>query len=315
MKLQADSRIYVAGHRGLVGSAIWRELERCGCQGLIGRTHAEMDLLEGGAVQKFYTKTRPEYVFVAAAKVGGILANDRYPADFLYQNLQIQNNLIEGARSAGVKKLLFLGSSCIYPKLAPQPLREDYLLSGPLEPTNEWYAIAKIAGLKLCQAYRRQFGCDFISAMPTNLYGLNDNYDPQGSHVLPALIRKFHEARTTGASSVTCWGTGSPLREFLYADDLARACVFLMENYSEEQFINIGSASELSVRELADLVKRVVGFEGEIVWDKSKPDGTPRKLMDSSRLFALGWRPQVTLETGIRMAYTDFLDRVVGRKR
>jgi len=311
MKLQPDSRIYVAGHRGLVGSAIWRELERRGCRGLIGNTHAELDLLEGEAVQKFYTEARPEYVFVAAAKVGGILANDRQPAEFLYENLQIQNNLIEGARRAGVKKLLFLGSSCIYPKLAPQPLKEEYLLSGPLEPTNEWYAVAKIAGLKLCQAYRRQFGCDFISAMPTNMYGPNDNYDPQGSHVLPALIRKFHEARSAGASSVTCWGTGSPLREFLYADDLAQACVFLMENYSEEQFINVGSGSEISVRDLAELVRRVVGFEGEIVWDKSKPDGTPRKLMDSGRLFTLGWRPQVPLEAGIRLAYKDFLTRVV----
>lgn len=310
MKLQTENRIYVAGHRGLVGSAIWRELERRGCQALIGRTHAEMDLLDGTAVQKFYSETRPEYVFVAAAKVGGIMANDRYPAEFLYQNLQIQNNLIEGARGAGVKKLLFLGSSCIYPRLAPQPLKEDYLLSGPLEPTNEWYAVAKIAGLKLCQAYRRQFGCDFISAMPTNLYGPNDNYDPQGSHVLPALIRKFHEAKTTDAPFVTCWGTGSPLRELLYADDLARACVFLMENYSEEQFINVGSASELSVRELAEKVKGIVGFEGQIVWDKSKPDGTPRKLMDSSRLFALGWRPQVPLETGIRLAYEGFLARL-----
>jgi GDP-L-fucose synthase len=248
-------------------------------------------------------------VFVAAARVGGILANDQRPAEFLYENLQIQNHLIEGAHRAGVKKLLFLGSSCIYPKLAPQPLREEHLLSGPLEPTNEWYAIAKIAGLKLCQALRRQYGCDFISAMPTNMYGPNDNYDLQGSHVLPALIRKFHEAKVAGATSVTCWGTGAPLREFLHSDDLARACVFLMEHYSEEQFINVGSGQEVSIRELAETVRRIVGFEGGIVWDKSKPDGTPRKIMDSSRLAALGWKPQVDLESGIALVYQDFLSK------
>jgi GDP-L-fucose synthase len=246
-------------------------------------------------------------VFVAAAKVGGILANDQQPAAFLYENLQIQNHLIEGARRAGVKKLLFLGSSCIYPKLAPQPLKEEYLLTGPLEPTNEWYAVAKIAGIKLCQACRRQYGSDFISAMPTNLYGPNDNYDLQSSHVLPALIRKFHEAKVARAPTVTCWGTGAPLREFLYADDLASACVFLMEHYSEEQFINVGSGSEVTIRELTEIVKRSIGFAGDIVWDKSKPDGTPRKLMDSSRLAALGWKPQVDLESGIRAAYDDYL--------
>jgi GDP-L-fucose synthase len=241
--------------------------------------------------------------------VGGILANDQQPASFLHENLQIQNNLIHGAWQGKVKKLLFLGSSCIYPKLAPQPLKEEYLLSGQLEPTNQWYAVAKIAGIKLCQAFRRQHGCDFISAMPTNMYGPNDNYDLQTSHVLPALIRKFHEARTGNAASVTCWGTGAPLREFLYADDLARACVFLMRHYSEEQFINVGYGSDVSIRELAEMVRSAVGFKGEIVWDATKPDGTPRKLMDSSRLFALGWKPQIDLKTGIRLAYENFLQR------
>ena len=309
MDIARDARIYVAGHRGLVGSAIWRELQRRGFAALIGRTHAELDLLDGAAVRKFYAQEKPEYVVDAAAKVGGILANDQHPAEFLFQNLQIQNNLIHEAYQAGVRKLLFLGSSCIYPRLAPQPMKEEYLLSGPLEPTNQWYAVAKIAGIKMCEAYRRQYGCDFISAMPTNMYGPNDNYDLQNSHVLPALIRKFHEAKTANAPTVTCWGTGSPLRDFLYADDLARACVFLLENYSEEQFINIGAGKEVSVKELTDTVKRVVGFGGEIVWDPTKPDGMPRKLMDSSRLLALGWRPQVDLESGIRLAYQDFLKR------
>ena len=311
--MHQGSRIYVAGHRGMVGSAIWRELERRGFRSLIGPARAALDLLDAAAVQEFYAQAKPEFVFFAAAKVGGILANDTLAAEFIYQNLQIQNNVIHQAWKAGVKKLLFLGSSCIYPKLAPQPLKEQYLLSGPLEPTNQWYAIAKIAGLKMCQAYRRQYGCEFFSAMPTNLYGPNDNYDLQNSHVLPALIRKFHEAKVAEAPAVTCWGTGAPLREFLYVDDLARACVFLMENYSEEQFINIGSGSDLSVRELAETVKHIVGFAGEIVWDTSKPDGTPRKLMDSSRMLALGWKPQVDLRTGIRLAYEDFLKRFGGR--
>ena len=309
MDIARDARIYVAGHRGLVGSAIWRELQRRDFAALIGRTHAELDLLDGAAVRKFYAQEKPEYVVDAAAKVGGILANDQHPAEFLYQNLQIQSNLIHEAHQAGVRKLLFLGSSCIYPRLAPQPMKEEYLLSGPLEPTNQWYAVAKIAGIKMCQAYRRQYGCDFISAMPTNMYGPNDNYDLQNSHVLPALIRKFHEAKAANAPTVTCWGTGSPLRDFLYADDLARACVFLLENYSEEQFINIGAGKEVSVQELTETVKRVIGFAGEIVWDTTKPDGMPRKLMDSSRLLALGWRPQVDLESGIRLAYEDFLKR------
>ncbi|MGD0262853.1 MAG: GDP-L-fucose synthase [Verrucomicrobiota bacterium] len=304
-----DARIYVAGHRGLVGSAIWRELQRRGFTRLIGRTHAELDLLDAAAVRNFYAHGKPEYVIDAAAKVGGILANDQHPAEFLFQNLQIQSNLIHGAYQAGVRKLLFLGSSCIYPRLAPQPMKEEYLLTGPLEPTNQWYAIAKITGIKMCQAYRRQYGCDFISAMPTNMYGPNDNYDLQNSHVLPALIRKCHEAKAANAPTVICWGTGSPLREFLYADDLARACVFLLEHYSEDQFINVGSSAEVSVRELTETIRRVVGFAGEIVWDTTKPDGPPRKLMDSSRLLALGWRPQVDLETGIRLAYEDFLKR------
>jgi GDP-L-fucose synthase len=314
MIMSRESRIYVAGHRGLVGSAIWRELTRQGFTRLLGQTHADLDLLNTDAVEQFYLREKPEYIFVAAAKVGGIKANDAKSAEFLYQNLQIQNNLIHGAYHAGVKKLLFLGSSCIYPKMAQQPLKEDYLLTGPLEPTNQWYAIAKIAGIKLCQAYRRQFGCDFISAMPTNLYGPNDNFDLEASHVLPALIRKFHEARTAHAPVVTCWGSGSPLREFLYVDDLARACVFLMQNYSEEQFINVGSGRDLTISELAGLVREIVGFPGEIAWDKSKPDGTPRKLMDSSRLFAMGWKPQIDLETGIRLAYEDFLARFPSQK-
>lgn len=309
MKLQSDSRIYVAGHRGLVGSAIWRELEGRGCRGLIGRARAELDLMDTAAVSRFYAAERPEFVFVAAAKVGGIHANNTQPAEFLFNNLRIQNNLIDGAHRAGVKKLLFLGSSCIYPRLAPQPLKEEHLLTGPLEPTNEWYAVAKIAGIKMCEAYRRQYGCDFISAMPTNMYGPNDNYDLNTSHVLPALIRKFHEAKAAHSPTVVCWGSGAPLREFLYADDLGRACVFLMENYSEEQFINVGCGSELSIRAIAELIGRVVGYRGEIVWDRSKPDGTPRKLMDSSRIFALGWRPQVSLEEGLRLAYQDFLSR------
>jgi len=309
MKLSQTSRIFVAGHRGLVGSAISRELQHRGFTNILRRTRAELDLLDAEAVLKFYQEQRPEYVLVAAAKVGGIIANSTLPAQFIYENLQIQNNLIHGAYQAGVKKLLFLGSSCIYPKLAPQPLKEEYLLSGHLEPTNEWYAIAKIAGIKMCQAYRRQYGCDFISAMPTNMYGPNDNYDLQNSHVLPALIRKFHEAKVAGSKEVVCWGTGAPLREFLYADDLARACVFLMENYSEEQFVNVGYGSDITIKELAEQVKHAIGFAGDIVWDTSKPDGTPRKLMDSSRLFALGWKPQVNLEQGIHLAYKDFLKR------
>lgn len=307
MEMNANSRVYVAGHRGLVGGAIWRALQGRGFKGLMGRTRAELDLMDAVAVRRFYETERPEYVFVAAAKVGGIHANSTQPASFLFENLQIQNNLIHEAWKAGVKKLLFLGSSCIYPKMAPQPLHEDALLSGPLEPTNEWYAIAKIAGIKLCQAYRRQYQADFISAMPTNMYGPGDNYDLNTSHVLPALIHKFHDAKVSQAPHVVCWGSGTPLREFLHSDDLARACVFLMEHYSEENFINVGSGAEITIRGLAELVREVVGYQGDIVWDGSKPDGTPRKLMDSSRLFALGWKPQIDLPTGIRMAYADFV--------
>lgn len=307
--MQSDARIYVAGHRGLAGSAIFRELRRQGFSRLIIRTHAELDLLDADAVKLFFDREKPEFVFMAAAKVGGILANDTYPADFLLRNLQIQNHLIENAHRAAVKKLLFLGSSCIYPKMAPQPLKEEYLLTGPLETTNQWYAIAKIAGVRLCQAFRRQYGCDFICAMPTNLYGLNDHYDLATSHVLPAFIHKFHEAKLTGAQTVTCWGTGAPKREFLFADDLAAACVFLMQNYSDEQIINIGSGADLDIKALAELVQKIVGFKGTISWDKSKPDGTPRKWLDSSRIFALGWKPKIDLEQGIRLAYEDFVKR------
>jgi GDP-L-fucose synthase len=305
--MNQDARIYVAGHRGLVGNALWRELEKQGCRRLIGRTRRELDLLDATAVRKFFDEEKPEYVFVAAAKVGGILANHNQPAEFLLENLQIQNHLLEGAWRAGVKKLLFLGSSCIYPKFAPQPLKEEHLLTGALEPTNEWYAIAKIAGIKLAQALRRQYGCDFISAMPTNLYGAEDNYDLQTSHVLPALLRKFHEARVANAPTVTCWGTGTVRREFLHADDLATACVFLMREYSEEQFINVGYGSDFTIAELAEMIKRITGFRGEITWDTSKPDGTPRKLMDSSRILALGWKPKIDLETGLKRAYAEFL--------
>ena len=307
MEIVKNARIYVAGHRGLAGSAIWRELERQGFNNLIGRTRSELNLLDSVAVQKFFTAEKPEYVFIAAAKVGGILANATQPASFLFENLQIQNNLIHNSHISAVKKLLFLGSSCIFPKLAPQPLKEEYLLTGPLEPTNECYAVAKIAGIKLCQAYRQQYGSDFISAMPTNLYGANDNYNLETSHVLPGLIRKFHEAKLSGAAAVTCWGTGKPVREFLHADDLARACVFLMKNYSQSDFINVGSGQEVTIRQLAELVQATIGFPGEIVWDTTKPDGTPRKLLDTSRLFALGWKPEISLENGIRLAYEDFL--------
>lgn len=308
MAIDKSAVIYVAGHRGLVGSAIWRALEGAGHTRLIGRTRAELDLLDPVAVARFYERERPEYVFVAAAKVGGILANNSEPASFLYENLQIQNNLIHNAWKFGARKLLFLGSSCIYPKLAPQPLREESLLTGPLEPTNEWYAIAKIAGIKLCQAYRRQHGCDFISAMPTNMYGPNDNYDLQTSHVLPALIRKFHEAKESGEPEVVCWGTGAPLREFLHSDDLGRACLFLMEHYSEELFINVGYGSDIAIRDLAAMVAEIVGFKGRIAWDTTKPDGTPKKLMDSSRLLGMGWKPRVDLASGIRLAYESFLN-------
>jgi len=309
MQIPNDARIYVAGHRGLVGSALWRRFQQRGFTQLLGRSRGELDLIDTNAVQKFFADTRPEYVLIAAAKVGGILANDSQPAEFLYQNLQIQNNLIHAARHFGVQKLLFLGSSCIYPRHAPQPIKEESLLTGPLEPTNQWYAIAKIAGIQMCRAYRRQYRCDFISAMPNNIYGPNDNYDLNTSHVLPALIRKFHEAKTAGAPTVTCWGTGAPLREFLHSDDLAEACLFMMENYSDDLFLNVGSGTDISIRDLAELIRHIVIYPGDIVWDSSKPDGTPRKLLDSSRLLSLGWRPKIDLETGIRLAYEDFLKR------
>ncbi|MEW6160756.1 MAG: GDP-L-fucose synthase [Verrucomicrobiota bacterium] len=301
-----SARIYVAGHRGLVGSAIWRELEQRGFTNLLGCTRTELDLLDAAKVSAWFQRERPEYVFVAAAKVGGIQANNQFPANFLFENLQIQNNVIHAAYRTEVKKLLFLGSSCIYPKLCPQPIKEEYLLTGPLEPTNEWYAIAKIAGIRLCQAFRRQYGCDFISVMPSNIYGPNDNYDLETSHVLPALIRKFHEAKVTGAPRVVCFGTGAPLRELLYSEDLARACVFAMEHYSGEGFLNVGYGEDISIRDLAFKVRAIVGFTGEITWDTAKPDGTPRKLLDSSKIFQLGWRPKIDLDTGIRLAYEDF---------
>ena len=298
-------RVYVAGHRGMVGSAVVRRLAQEDCT-VLTATRAEADLIEQAAVRDWFAREKPDVVVLAAAKVGGILANDSYPGDFLYENLMIEANVIEAARQQGVEKLLFLGSSCIYPKFADQPIVEDALLTGPLEPTNEWYAIAKIAGIKLAQAYRQQFGCDFISAMPTNLYGPGDNYDPLGSHVLPALIRKVHEAKQSG-SPVTVWGSGSPLREFLYVDDLADACLHLIQNYSDSLHINVGSGEEISILDLTRLVMAVLGHDGDIVMDPAKPDGTPRKLMDSGRLKAMGWSPKVSLREGIARAYAAFL--------
>ena len=290
----------------MVGSAILRRLQKAGFDNFVLRTSSELDLRDQKAVFDFLETEKPDYVFVAAAKVGGILANNCYRADFIYENLQIQNNIIHGSYKIGVKKLLFLGSSCIYPKLAPQPLKEEYLLTGLLEPTNEPYAIAKIAGIKMCEAYKNQYGCNFISVMPTNLYGPNDNYDLQNSHVLPALIRKFHEAKLQNLPSVEVWGTGSPMREFLHADDLADACVFLMDNYNELEFVNIGTGEDVTIKELAETVRKVVGFEGSIDWNTSKPDGTPRKLMDVSKLHNLGWKHTIELEDGIRAVYEEY---------
>jgi len=307
--LEKEAKIYVAGHRGMVGSAVVRELQNNGFHNIVTKTSKELDLRSQDAVRSFYQTEKPQYVFVAAAKVGGIHANNVYRAEFLYDNLMIQNNLIHFAYESGVKKLLFLGSSCIYPKLAEQPLKEDYLLSGYLEPTNEPYAIAKITGIKMCEAYRDQYGCNFISAMPTNLYGPNDNYHPENSHVLPALIRKFHEAKVSSKEEVEVWGDGTPMREFLYADDLANALVYLMENYNEKQFVNVGYGSDVTIKELAETVAKVVDFDGGMKYDRSKPNGTPRKLMDSSRLFSTGWKPRTNLEEGIRLAYQDFLNR------
>ena len=305
--MEKESKIYVAGHRGMVGSAIVRKLTSLGYTNLLTRTSTELDLRNQQQVADFFEVEKPEYVFLAAAKVGGIVANNTYRADFLYENLAIQNNIIHGSYLNKVKKLMFLGSSCIYPKLAPQPLKESYLLSGYLEQTNEPYAIAKIAGIKMCEAYRAQYGCNFISVMPTNLYGTNDNYDLVNSHVLPAMIRKFHEAKEKSASEMTLWGTGSPMREFLHADDLAEACLFLMENYNESELVNIGTGEDVTIKNLAALVKQIVGFKGEIIWDTSKPDGTPRKLMDVSKLHGLGWHHKIALEDGIKLAYQDFL--------
>jgi len=307
--METHSKIFVAGHRGLAGSAILRRLESLGYTNLITRPRGELDLRQQGAAEAFFAAERPEYVFLAAAKVGGILANASYPADFLRDNLLIQNNVIHYAYVSGASKLLFLGSSCIYPKLAPQPIKEEYLLTGPLEPTNEWYAIAKIAGIKMCQAYRQQYGFRAISLMPTNLYGPGDNFDLQSSHVLPALIRKFHEAKVAGRGEVTIWGTGSPLRQFLRVDDLASAAVYLMERYDEPGIVNVGTGSDLSIADLARLVQRVTGFSGSLVFDTTKPDGTPRKLLDVSRLTGLGWRASISLEEGVRSTYEWFLSR------
>jgi GDP-L-fucose synthase len=303
--MDKQHKIYIAGHRGMVGSAIRRNLEAAGYDNIIARTSRELDLRDQAAVQAFFAKEKPEYVILAAAKVGGILANNTYRGEFLYDNLMIEANVIEAARVHGVKKLMFLGSSCIYPKLAAQPLTEDALLTGPLEPTNEPYAIAKITGIKLCDAYRHQYGCDFISVMPTNLYGPNDNYDLKSSHVLPALIRKFHEAKKNGTPEVVMWGTGSPKREFLHADDLADACVFLMHNFSDYGFVNIGTGEDLAILELAQTIKAVVGYEGEITHDFTKPDGTPRKLMNVGKLHAMGWKHQIELQDGIEKVYAS----------
>ena len=306
--MNKDSKIYVAGHRGLVGSAIVRNLEAKGYTNIIYRTHEELDLTNQADVQVFFKEEQPEYVILAAAKVGGIHANNTYPADFIYDNLMIQNNVIKAAHDYKAKKLLFLGSTCIYPKMAPQPIREEYILTGALEETNEAYAVAKIAGLEMCKFFKRQYGDNFISCMPTNLYGPNDNFDLKSSHVLPALIRKFHEAKVNGSDTVEVWGTGTPLREFIYVDDMADACVFLMENYDGEQHVNIGTGEEVSIRELAETVKEVVGFNGELVFNTDMPDGTPRKLTTVDKLHGLGWKHKVSLNEGIRLAYEWFLE-------
>ena len=307
--MDKQDKIYIAGHRGMVGSAIHRRLVQEGFKNILSRTSNELDLRNQQQVADFMAEEKPGFVFLAAAKVGGINANNTFRADFLYDNLLIESNIIHSAYAHKVKKLLFLGSSCIYPRLAPQPLKEEYLLTGLLEQTNEPYAIAKIAGIKLCEAYRDQYGCNFISAMPTNLYGPNDSYDLQNSHVLPALIRKFHEAKINNQPGVTVWGSGKPLREFLYVDDLAKACLFLIENFNEKGFINIGYGEDISIKDLAVLVGEIIGYTGDIVFDSNKPDGTPRKRMDSSRINALGWRPEISLRVGIAKAYDDFLNR------
>jgi GDP-L-fucose synthase len=305
--MHLNSKIYVAGHNGMVGSAIERLLKKKGYTNFIKKTSSELDLRNQIKTDNFFKDHQPEYVFLAAAKVGGILANNNYKADFLYDNLMIEANIIHAAANSGVEKLLFLGSSCIYPKFAPQPIKEEYLLTGELESTNDAYAIAKITGVKLCEAYRTQYGSNFISVMPTNLYGIGDNYHPQNSHVLPALIRKFHEAKFENHDKVTIWGTGTPRREFLFADDLADACLFLMENYNEKEIINVGSGIDYTISELAGIIKDIIGYEGEITYDHTKPDGTPRKLLDSSRVNNLGWKPVTELKEGIQQAYNDFL--------
>ena len=308
--MEKNSKIYVAGHRGLVGSAIVRELQKKGYTNIIGKTHKELDLMDSMAVENFFEEEKPEYVFLAAAKVGGIYANSTYPADFIYQNLQIQNNVIGSAHKYGVKKLMFLGSSCIYPKMCPQPIKEEYLLSGYLEETNEAYALAKISGLKMCQYFNKQYGTNYISVMPTNLYGPYDNFHPENSHVMPALIRRFHEAKVNNAKEVVVWGSGTPLREFLYSEDMADACIYLMENYEGNDFFNIGTGKEITIKGLAELIKEVVGYEGEIVWDSTKPDGTPRKLLDVSRLEKAGWKYKMELKDGIKEAYKWFIENV-----
>ena len=306
--MELNSKVYIAGHRGMVGGAIFKHLSGKGFTNIITRTSSELDLRNQAAVNDFFIAEKPEYVFLAAAKVGGIYANNTFRADFLYENLMIEANIIHAAANNAVTKLMFLGSSCIYPKMAPQPLKEDYLLTGTLEPTNEPYAIAKIAGIKMCEAYRRQYSCNFISVMPTNLYGFGDNYDLNNSHVLPALIRKMHEAKVSNAEEVLVWGTGTPKREFLFADDLAEACIFLMENYNEEQLVNIGTGEDLSIADLATMIKDIVGFKGKLVFDSTKPDGTPRKLMDVTKLHNLGWKHNIELSEGIKIAYKDFLE-------
>ncbi len=307
--MNKQDKIFVAGHRGMVGSAIVRKLMAEGYENIVTKTSSELDLMNQSDVMQFFAEEKPQFVFLAAAKVGGINANNTFRAEFLYNNLMIEANVIHAAHVHGTEKLLFLGSSCIYPKLAPQPLTEDSLLTGELEPTNEPYAIAKIAGIKLCESYRDQYGRNFISAMPTNLYGPNDNYDLQNSHVLPALIRKFHEGKINGLPEVEVWGTGSPLREFLHVDDLADACYFLMLNYSEKEFVNVGTGTDLSIKSLAEMVKDIVGYQGQLVWNTSKPDGTPRKLMNVSKLESLGWKHQIDLKKGIEMVYSEFVEK------
>lgn len=310
MQLNQDSRIYVAGHRGLVGAAVVRTLRQQGYQNLLVRTHQELDLTDQTAVREFFDRERPAAVIMAAARVGGIHANSTRPALFIRDNLLIQDNVIDAAHRSGVAKFVFLGSSCIYPKLAPQPIKEEYLLTGPLEPTNEWYAVAKIAGLKMCQAYRREFGFNAISLMPTNLYGPGDNFDLQNSHVLPALIRRFHEAKLRGDETMSIWGTGTPRREFLHVDDLADAVVYLLNNYDDESIVNVGWGEDVTIRDLAELVMAASGYQGRLVFDPSKPDGTPRKLLDTTRLTALGWRPKIPLEAGIESTYAWFREHV-----